>query len=178
LIGTVEPLTSSGLLAKILKNFSNCRPEVRVELREAFSVEQHRLIAARELLTLLVRGLLSNILIKLHPAGDTESSKWMAWQDSFSLHFLSACHCRVEVSSSNHRKHAVAVWLQIWMANRTAMVLHVPFVHWRPVCPAKPVVHIQGRRVRSHNRGGVDKPFPLRNHLTVFDSADDFDFRA
>jgi DNA-binding transcriptional LysR family regulator len=49
LIGTVEPLTSSGLLAEILKNFSNCRPEVRVELREVFSVEQHRLIAAREL---------------------------------------------------------------------------------------------------------------------------------
>jgi DNA-binding transcriptional LysR family regulator len=49
LIGTVEPLMSSGLLAKILKNFSNCRPEVRVELREAFSLEQHRLIAAREL---------------------------------------------------------------------------------------------------------------------------------
>jgi DNA-binding transcriptional LysR family regulator len=49
LIGTVEPLMSSGLLAKILKNYSSCRPEVRVELREVFSVEQHRLIAAREL---------------------------------------------------------------------------------------------------------------------------------
>jgi DNA-binding transcriptional LysR family regulator len=49
LIGTVEPLMSSGLLAKILKNFSSCRPEVRVELREVFSVEQHRLIAARGL---------------------------------------------------------------------------------------------------------------------------------
>jgi DNA-binding transcriptional LysR family regulator len=49
LIGVVEPLMSSGLLAKILQNFSNTRPEVRVELRELFSVEQHRLIAAREL---------------------------------------------------------------------------------------------------------------------------------
>jgi len=49
LIGTVEPLMSSGLLAKILENFSNSRPEVRVELRELFSVEQHHLIAAREL---------------------------------------------------------------------------------------------------------------------------------
>jgi DNA-binding transcriptional LysR family regulator len=49
LIGTVEPLMSSGLLAKILNNFSSYRPEVRVELREVFSVEQHRLIAAREL---------------------------------------------------------------------------------------------------------------------------------
>ncbi len=49
LIGTVEPLMSSGLLAKILKNFSSSRPEVRVELREVFSVEQHRLIAAHEL---------------------------------------------------------------------------------------------------------------------------------
>jgi DNA-binding transcriptional LysR family regulator len=48
-IGTVEPLMSSGLLAEILNNFSGCRPEVRVELREVFSVEQHRLIAAREL---------------------------------------------------------------------------------------------------------------------------------
>ena len=49
LIGTVEPMTSSGLLAKILENFSRSWPEVRVELRELFSVEQHRLIAAREL---------------------------------------------------------------------------------------------------------------------------------
>jgi len=49
LIGIVEPLMSSGLLAKILQNFSSARPEVRVELRELFSVEQHRLIAAREL---------------------------------------------------------------------------------------------------------------------------------
>ena len=48
-IGIVEPLMSSGLLAKILENFSSARPEVRVELRELFSVEQHRLIAAREL---------------------------------------------------------------------------------------------------------------------------------
>jgi DNA-binding transcriptional LysR family regulator len=49
LIGTVEPLMSSGLLGEILKNFSSRQPEVRVELREVFSVEQHRLIAAREL---------------------------------------------------------------------------------------------------------------------------------
>jgi DNA-binding transcriptional LysR family regulator len=49
LIGIVEPLMSSGLLAKILENFSSSRPEVRVELRELFSAEQHRLIAAREL---------------------------------------------------------------------------------------------------------------------------------
>jgi DNA-binding transcriptional LysR family regulator len=49
LIGTVEPLISSGLLAKILENFSSSRPDVRVELRELFSGEQHRLIAAREL---------------------------------------------------------------------------------------------------------------------------------
>jgi DNA-binding transcriptional LysR family regulator len=49
LIGTVEPLMSSGLLAKILKTFSSSRPEIRVELREVFSVEQHRLIAVREL---------------------------------------------------------------------------------------------------------------------------------
>src|SRR6516225_5608431 len=43
LIGTVEPLMSSGLLAKILKAFSSARPEVRVQPREFFSVEQHRL---------------------------------------------------------------------------------------------------------------------------------------
>jgi DNA-binding transcriptional LysR family regulator len=49
LIGTVEPMMSSGLLAEILEYFSRSRPEVRVELRELFSVEQHRLIAAREL---------------------------------------------------------------------------------------------------------------------------------
>jgi DNA-binding transcriptional LysR family regulator len=49
LIGTVEPLMSSGLLARILENFSNSRPEARVELRELFSGEQHRLIAAHEL---------------------------------------------------------------------------------------------------------------------------------
>ena len=48
-IGTVEPLMSSGLLAKILKSFSGSWPTVRVDLRELFSVEQHRLIAAREL---------------------------------------------------------------------------------------------------------------------------------
>src|SRR5262249_11989904 len=49
LSGTVEPLISRGLLAKILQNFSSSQPEVRVDLRELFSVEQHRLIAAREL---------------------------------------------------------------------------------------------------------------------------------
>jgi DNA-binding transcriptional LysR family regulator len=49
LIGTVEPMMSSGLLAKILESFSSSCPEVRVELRELLSVEQHRLIAAREL---------------------------------------------------------------------------------------------------------------------------------
>ena len=49
LIGTVEPMMSSGLLAKILENFSSSRPEVRVELREHFSAEQHRLIAVGEL---------------------------------------------------------------------------------------------------------------------------------
>src|ERR1700741_5132875 len=49
LIGIVEPLMSSGRLAKILQNSSSARPEVRVELRELFSVEQHRLIAARQL---------------------------------------------------------------------------------------------------------------------------------
>ena len=48
-VGTVEPLMSSGLLASILKAFSKARPEVRVELREIFSAEQHRLIAVREL---------------------------------------------------------------------------------------------------------------------------------
>jgi DNA-binding transcriptional LysR family regulator len=42
-------LMSSGLLAKILEKFSDSRPEARVELSELFSVEQHRLIAAREL---------------------------------------------------------------------------------------------------------------------------------
>src|SRR5262245_41251545 len=49
LIGTVERLISSGLLAKVLKSFASSRPEVRVELREHFSVDQHRLIAGREL---------------------------------------------------------------------------------------------------------------------------------
>src|SRR6516165_1437855 len=49
LIGTVEPMMSSGLLPRILENFSGARPDVRVELRELFSVEQHRLIASREL---------------------------------------------------------------------------------------------------------------------------------
>ena len=49
LIGTVEPMMSSGLLPRILENFSGARPDVRVELRELYSVEQHRLIASREL---------------------------------------------------------------------------------------------------------------------------------
>jgi DNA-binding transcriptional LysR family regulator len=49
LIGTVEPMMSSGLLSKILENFSSFRPDVRVELRELYSVEQHRLITSREL---------------------------------------------------------------------------------------------------------------------------------
>src|SRR5262245_26490645 len=49
LIGSVERLISSGLLQKILTSFASCRPEVRVELRELFSVDQHRLLAANEL---------------------------------------------------------------------------------------------------------------------------------
>jgi len=49
LVGTVEPMMSSGLLSKILDNFSRTRPEVRVELRELYSVEQHRLLASLEL---------------------------------------------------------------------------------------------------------------------------------
>src|SRR6516225_4039625 len=49
LIGAVEPLTSSGLLAAILKAFSGLRQDVRVDLRELFSVDQLRLIAGGEL---------------------------------------------------------------------------------------------------------------------------------
>ena len=49
LIGAVEPLTSSGLLAAILKAFSRLRQDVRVDLRELFSVDQLRLIAGGEL---------------------------------------------------------------------------------------------------------------------------------
>jgi DNA-binding transcriptional LysR family regulator len=49
LIGAVEPLTSSGLLAAILKAFAGLRPDVRVDLRELFSVDQLRLIAGGEL---------------------------------------------------------------------------------------------------------------------------------
>jgi DNA-binding transcriptional LysR family regulator len=48
-IGSVEPPVASGLLAIILKTFSIAHPQVQVELRELVSVEQHRLIAAREL---------------------------------------------------------------------------------------------------------------------------------
>jgi DNA-binding transcriptional LysR family regulator len=49
LIGTIEPLMSSGLLAAILKTFASLRPDVRVNLRELFSVDQLRLIAGGEL---------------------------------------------------------------------------------------------------------------------------------
>jgi len=49
LVGTVEPLMSSGLLAAILKNFSGSHPDIRVDLRELFSVDQLRLIAGGEL---------------------------------------------------------------------------------------------------------------------------------
>jgi DNA-binding transcriptional LysR family regulator len=49
LIGTIEPLMSSGLLAAILKNFASLHPDVRVDLRELFSVDQLRLIAGAEL---------------------------------------------------------------------------------------------------------------------------------
>jgi DNA-binding transcriptional LysR family regulator len=49
LIGTIEPLMSSGLLAAILKTFASLRPDVRVDLRELFSVDQLRLIAGAEL---------------------------------------------------------------------------------------------------------------------------------
>jgi DNA-binding transcriptional LysR family regulator len=42
-------LTSSGLLAAILKTFSGLRQDVRVDLRELFSVDQLRLIAGGEL---------------------------------------------------------------------------------------------------------------------------------
>jgi DNA-binding transcriptional LysR family regulator len=49
LVGTIEPLMSSGLLAAILKTFASLRPDVRVDLRELFSVDQLRLIAGGEL---------------------------------------------------------------------------------------------------------------------------------
>jgi DNA-binding transcriptional LysR family regulator len=49
LIGTIEPLMSSGLLASILKTFASLRPDVRVDLRELFSVDQLRMIAGGEL---------------------------------------------------------------------------------------------------------------------------------
>jgi DNA-binding transcriptional LysR family regulator len=49
LIGTIEPLMSSGLLAAILKTFASLRPDVRVNLRELFSVDQLRLVAGGEL---------------------------------------------------------------------------------------------------------------------------------
>jgi DNA-binding transcriptional LysR family regulator len=49
LIGTVERSISSGLLQGVLKSFAVSRPDVRVELRELFSIDQHRLIAAHEL---------------------------------------------------------------------------------------------------------------------------------
>jgi DNA-binding transcriptional LysR family regulator len=49
LIGTIEPLMSSGLLTAILTTFASLRPDVRVNLRELFSVDQLRLIAGGEL---------------------------------------------------------------------------------------------------------------------------------
>jgi DNA-binding transcriptional LysR family regulator len=49
LIGTIEPLMSSGLLTAILKNFASLHPDIRVDLRELFSVDQLRLIAGGEL---------------------------------------------------------------------------------------------------------------------------------
>ena len=49
LIGAVEPLTTSGLLAAILKAFAGLRQDVRVDLRELFSVDQLRLIAGGDL---------------------------------------------------------------------------------------------------------------------------------
>jgi DNA-binding transcriptional LysR family regulator len=49
LIGTIEPLMSSGLLTTILKNFASLHPDIRVDLRELFSVDQLRLIAGGEL---------------------------------------------------------------------------------------------------------------------------------
>ena len=49
LIGTIEPLMSSGLLTAIQKNFASLHPDVRVDLRELFSVDQLRLIACAEL---------------------------------------------------------------------------------------------------------------------------------
>ena len=49
LIGSVERLVSSGLLQKLLQRFAISRPEVRVELRELFSIDQHRQISERQL---------------------------------------------------------------------------------------------------------------------------------
>jgi len=49
LIGTVERSISSGLLQDVLKSFATSHSDVRVELRELFSIDQHRLIAAHEL---------------------------------------------------------------------------------------------------------------------------------
>jgi DNA-binding transcriptional LysR family regulator len=48
-IGTVEPLVSSGFLTRVLKRFAAAQPNVRIQLRELVSIEQHCLIAGREL---------------------------------------------------------------------------------------------------------------------------------
>jgi hypothetical protein len=50
----------------------------------------------------------------------------MPGKNHFDLHFLGAGHCRIEVVNLKPQKHSVSVGLQIWIADRTVMVPHVP----------------------------------------------------
>jgi hypothetical protein len=50
----------------------------------------------------------------------------MARLDNLDFHFLSACNCRVEVVELKPEKHPVSVGLEIWVTERTVMVLHIP----------------------------------------------------
>ena len=50
----------------------------------------------------------------------------MPGKNHFDLHFLGAGHRRIKVVNLKPQTHSVSVGLEIWIADRTMMVPHVP----------------------------------------------------
>jgi hypothetical protein len=50
----------------------------------------------------------------------------MPRQDDFDFHFLGPVHGRVKIVNLEPQKHAISVWLGIWVADGAVMVLHFP----------------------------------------------------
>jgi hypothetical protein len=66
----------------------------------------------------------------------------MAWQDNLDFHFLATGNGRIEVVDLKPQKHAVSVWLGIWVPDGAVMVLYLPPVQLqnRPAVRDQPFI--------------------------------------